>query len=118
QDAGGGRVSTISYDSPDPIEKTLKSFALDLTANPSFGQLINQARGEKVEVTMQQGNAAQPGTLTGVILGMEAQHQPHGKDAIVEVEMLNILCSEGIRSVPLSQVQRLRLLNPALEGEL
>src|SRR5262249_18451006 len=31
QDAGGGKVSTISYDSPDPIEKTLKSFALDLT---------------------------------------------------------------------------------------
>ncbi len=118
QDAGGGRVSTISYDSPDPIEKTLKSFALDLTYNPSFGQLINQARGEKVELTLQQGNAAQPGTVTGVILGMEAQHQPHGKDALVDVEMLNVLCSEGIRSIPLSQVQRLRFLNPALESEL
>jgi hypothetical protein len=118
QDAGGGKVSTISYDSPDPIEKTLKSFALDLTYNPSFGQLINQARGEKVELTLQQGNAAQPGTVTGVILGMESQRQPHGKDALVDVEMLNVLCTEGIRSVPLSQIQRLRLLNPALEGEL
>jgi hypothetical protein len=118
QDGGGGRVSTISYDSPDPIEKTLKSFALDLTYNPSFGQLLNQARGEKVEVTLQQNSAAQPGTLTGVILGMESQRQPAGKDAFVEVEMLNLLCSEGIRSVPLSQVLRLRLLNPALEGEL
>jgi hypothetical protein len=118
QDAGGGKVSTISYDSPDPIEKTLKSFALDLTYNPSFGQLINQARGEKVELTLQQGNAAQPGTVTGVILGMESQRQPHGKDALVDVEMLNVLCTEGIRSVPLSQVQRLRLLNPALESEL
>jgi hypothetical protein len=118
QDAGGGKVSTISYDSPDPIDKTLKSFALDLTYNPSFGQLINQARGEKVELTLQQGSAAQPGTVTGVILGMEAQRQPHGKDALVDVEMLNVLCSEGIRSVPLSQVQRLRLLNPALESEL
>src|SRR5712691_10192926 len=34
QDLGGGKISTISYDSPDPIEKTLKSFALDLTNNP------------------------------------------------------------------------------------
>ncbi|HEX5270795.1 MAG TPA: DUF4139 domain-containing protein, partial [Gemmataceae bacterium] len=118
QDSGGGKVSTISYDSPDPIEKTLKSFALDLTYNPSFGQLINQARGEKVELTLQQGNAAQPGTVTGTILGMESQRQPHGKDALVDVEMLNVLCTEGIRSVPLSQVQRLRLLNPALESEL
>jgi hypothetical protein len=118
QDSGGGKVGTISYDSPDPIDKTLKSFALDLTANPSFGQLVNQARGEKVELTLQQGNAAQPGTVTGVILGMESQQQPHGKDALVNVEILNVLCSEGIRSVPLSQIQRLRLLNPALEGEL
>jgi hypothetical protein len=118
QDAGGGKVSTVSYDSPDPIEKTLKSFALDLTYNPSFGQLVNQARGEKVEITMQQNNASQPGTMSGVILGMEAQHQPQGKEAVVEVEMLNILCSEGIRSIPLNQVQRLRFLNPALESEL
>ncbi len=118
QDKGGGRVSTISYDSPDPIEKTLKSFALDLTYNPSFGQLLNQARGEKVEVTMQQSNAGQPGTLSGVILGMESQHQPHGKDLLAEVEMLNLLCAEGVRSVPLTQVQRLRFLDPALESEL
>jgi hypothetical protein len=118
QDAGGGRVSTVSYDSPDPIEKTLKSFSLDLTYNPSFGQLINQARGEKIEVTLQQGSAAQPGTMTGVIVGMESQHQPHGQGAVIEIEMLNILCSEGMRSVPLSQVQRVRFLNPALESEL
>jgi hypothetical protein len=118
QDAGGGRVSTVSYDSPDPIEKTLKSFSLDLTYNPSFGQLINQARGEKIEVTLQQGSAAQPGTMTGVIVGMETQQQPHGQGPAVEVEMLNILCSEGLRSVPLNQVQRVRFLNPALESEL
>jgi hypothetical protein len=115
---GGGKVSSVSYDSPDPIEKTLKSFALDLTYNPSFGQLLNQARGEKVEVTLQQGSATQPGTLTGTILGMESQRQPQGKDAVVDVEMLNLLCAEGVRSVPLAQVGRVRFLNPALEGEL
>jgi hypothetical protein len=115
---GGGKVGSINYDSPDPIEKTLKSFALDLTYNPSFGQLLNQARGEKVEVTLVQGNAAQPGNLSGTILGMESQRQPHGKDALIDVEMLNLLCSEGVRSVPLSQVLRVRFLNPALESEL
>ncbi|HJT76417.1 MAG TPA: DUF4139 domain-containing protein, partial [Gemmataceae bacterium] len=115
---GGGRVSTISYDSPDPIEKTLKSFALDLTTNPSFGQLLNQARGEKVEVTLQTGSTAQPSTLNGIILGMESQRQPHGKDAVIDVEMLNLLCSEGVRGVPMAQVLRVRFLNPALESEL
>jgi hypothetical protein len=115
---GGGHVSSINYDSPDPIEKTLKSFALDLTYNPSFGQLLNQARGEKVEVTLQQSSGTQPGTLNGIIVGMESQRQPHGKDAVVDVEMLNLLCAEGVRSIPLSQVQRVRFLNAALESEL
>src|SRR5262249_4010559 len=31
QDQGGGRINTINYDNRDPIDKTLKSFALDLT---------------------------------------------------------------------------------------
>ena len=33
RDLGGGRISVVSLDSSDPVEKTLKSFALDLTQN-------------------------------------------------------------------------------------
>ena len=65
-DLGDGKVSTVSYDSEEPVDRTLKSFALDLTNNPTLGQILNQARGEKIEVVLQQANAAQPGTLTGV----------------------------------------------------
>src|SRR5438445_60775 len=49
QDMGGGHVAAVSYESHDPIDKTLKSFAVNLTQNPSYGQILNQARGEKVE---------------------------------------------------------------------
>ena len=42
QDQGGGKVSTVNYDSHDPVEKTLRSFAIDLSSNPSFGQVLNQ----------------------------------------------------------------------------
>jgi len=117
QDLGGGTISSISYDSQEPMEKTLRSFGLDLTSNPTFGQILNQARGEKVEVTMQPGSGSQPGTLSGVIVGMESHPPPADKDAAAEVHMLNLLCAEGMRSVPLSQVQRVRFLNPVLEGE-
>ncbi len=118
QDLGGGRVSAVSYDSRDPVEKTLKSFALNLTGNPTYGQLLNQARGEKVEVLMQQTNTTQPSTMTGVIMGIERQKQQVGKDGIVECEMLNLLCAEGIRNVKLTDVQKLRFLNPVIENEL
>jgi hypothetical protein len=117
-DLDGGRVGTVAYDSPDPIDKTLRSFAINFTGNPAFGQILNQARGEKVEVVLQQGNAAQPGTLTGAIVGVEKQKQAAGKDAVVEVEMLNLWCAEGLRSVKLADVQRIRFLNPALDAEV
>jgi hypothetical protein len=114
QDMGGGKVTAIGYDSHDPIDKTLKSFALDLTGNPSFGQILNQARGEKIEVTMQQTSTAQPGTLTGVVVGMEARK---GKNGEHEVELLNVLCAEGMRGISLDQIQRVRFLNPVLDSE-
>jgi hypothetical protein len=118
QDLGGGKVAAVNYDSPDPIERTLKTFALDLTANPSLGQLLNQARGEKVEVTLQSTAAGQPATLAGAIMGMEAQRQPHGKDQMIDVDVLNLVCPEGLRSVKLADVLRVRFLNPSLDAEL
>jgi hypothetical protein len=117
QDLGGGHVSAVSYESRDPIDKTLKSFAINLTQNPGYGQILNQARGEKVEVTLQSSSSAQPGTLTGTILGVEAQEQP-AKDKTVKVEMLNLWCAEGMRSVKLADVGRVRFLNPVMENEV
>lgn len=119
QDMGGGKVSVVGYDSAEPVERTLRSFALDLTGNPTFGQLLNQARGEKVEVTMQASTNTQPATLNGVILGMEAQRRSDQTGLLgTEVDFLNLLCTEGARSVPLKDVQRVRFLNPVLENEL
>jgi hypothetical protein len=116
QDLAGGRVSAVSYDSHEPIDKTLRSFSLDLSSNPSFGELLNQARGEKVEVVTH-ANSTHPGTFTGTIVGMESQKQP-AKDGMVDVELLNLLCADGVRSCPLSGIQRVRFLNPAVDSEL
>jgi hypothetical protein len=118
QDLGGGQVSAVSYDSHDPVEKTLQSFAINLNGNPSFAALLNQARGEKVEVVLQQANAAQPGTLTGSIVSVETQHQKVAKDAVADVEVLNLWCAEGLRNVKLADVQRLRFLSPVLDAEV
>jgi hypothetical protein len=118
QDLGGGHISTVSYESHDPIERTLKSYAINLTSNPTFSQILNQTRGEKVEVVLQQSTTTQPGTLTGSIVGVEHQRQPVGKDGVVEVETLNLWCAEGMRSVKLNELQRLRFLNPVMESEV
>jgi hypothetical protein len=116
RDLDGGAITTISYESNAPVERTLKSFAINLNNNPSFENILNQTRGEKVEVVLQQANANQPGTLNGTVVGTEKQKIPAGKDSI-EVGVLNLWCADGMRSVKLNEVQRIRFLNPVLDGE-
>ena len=103
RDLDGGHISAVSYDSNAPVEKTLQSFAVNLSASPTFGQILNQARGEKVEVVLQQANAAQPGTMTGSIMGVETKQEAVDK-AVVNVEQLNMWCADGMRSVKLSEL--------------
>jgi hypothetical protein len=117
RDLDGGHISTVSYDSNAPVERTLKSFAINLTGNPSFSSILSQARGEKVEVVMQQANATQPGTLSGTVIGVEKQKQAVGGKDTVEVELLNLWCSDGMRSLKLNEVQRVRFLNPIMDSE-
>ena len=117
RDLNGGHISAVSYDSNAPVEKTLQSFAVNLSSNPTFGQILNQARGEKVEVVLQQANAAQPGTLTGAVMGVEQKPEKADK-AVVNVEQLNLWCADGMRSVRLSDVQRVRFLNPVMDNEV
>ena len=111
QDFDGGQVSTVTYDSRDPITRTLKSFAIDLTDNAGLGNLLWQMRGERVEV-------ATPNLVQGTILGVETKKERVGDKDVIEVEYLNLLTDNGLRSIPLPQVQQLRVLNEQLNAEL
>ena len=110
QDLGGGRASTVTYGSMDPITKTLKTFAIDLTQNPTIADLLGQVRGEQAELDA--GKA-----MKGTILGIEKRKHRVEKD-VIEEEYLNLLTDEGLTSVALPSVQRIRLLNPKLDAEL
>ncbi|MBI3821910.1 MAG: DUF4139 domain-containing protein [Planctomycetes bacterium] len=116
QDAKG-RIGTVNYDSSDPIEKILRSFALDLTANPTFGQILNQARGEKIEISRSEKKDGQTTKITGTIVGMEIQHRPVGKDHVLDVEVLNLNTATGLMAIPMEQIVSVRFQNPTLENE-
>jgi hypothetical protein len=57
--------------------------------------------------------STQSATLTGVIVGMEEHAGPVEKEA----HQLNLLCAEGMRSVPLAQIQRIRFLDPVVDAD-
>ena len=111
QDLDGGQVSTVNYGSKDPITKTLKTFAVDLTANPTLAQLLQQVRGEKVEIEA-------PAKLSGVILGVETRKKQIAEHQFIDIDVLNLVTDEGLRAVPLETVSRIKLANPQLDSEL
>src|ERR1041385_3109197 len=83
QDLDGGRISPIVFASLDPIDRTLKSFAIDLTDNPPMSELLNRIRGVEVEVTA-------PKELQGFIVGVE-KHPQKTKDEVIDVFVLNLM---------------------------
>lgn len=109
QDNNGGSVSTINFGSKDPITKTLKTFAIDLTENPTLGQLLGQIRGEGVTVTA-------PEETSGTIVGVEKRKTAVG-DEVLEREFLNLLTDAGLKSIPLDSIGSIKLQNAELNAE-
>ena len=107
QDLDGGLVRGVTYSSRDPLDRTLKSFAIDLTGNPGLARILAQVRGEEVELLTSQ-------RLTGTVVGVESR--PTGEHTAAD--FLNILTDEGMRSIDLDMVRSVRFLNPRLQEEL
>src|SRR5262249_47380795 len=116
EDFDKGRIAAVSYDSREPISRTLASFAINLNGNPTFAGIVSQMRGERVEVVTTPGAANQPGKLSGVNVGVENQKVAAG-NTTVDVEILNLWCAEGLRAVKLPEVQQLPFSNPVVETE-
>jgi hypothetical protein len=113
QDLDGGKVGTVVYPSQDPLAKTLRSFQVDLSNNPSLAELLTQIRGSQVKVTIQAEH------LQGTILGLEKKQQMGSdKEQVVGVWMLNLITGGTVRSVPLDEVQRVELEDVQLQEEL
>ena len=112
QDENGGRVGAITYPSQDPIGKTLRSFQVDITANPSLADLLNQLRGARVTVVTPTDR------VTGTILGVETRPKATGQPQPVQVAVLNVLTGATLRSIELASVTSLTLEDPQLQSEL
>ena len=112
QDQNGGHVGAITYPSQDPLAKTLKSFQVDITQNPTLAQLLNQLRGARVTIE------AQAQRLSGTILGVEFHQVPTEKGEPISTAVLNLLTGATIRSINLASMSDLTLEDPQLQDEL
>ena len=104
EDLGGGTISRVTYGSREPIGRTLKSFAVDLTQPATLGDLLRQLRGEQVSVDA-------PNEIVGAIVGVDRRPQRWSANEFVETETLLLRTATGLRTVPLDSISETRFHN-------
>ena len=112
QDAGG-KVSGVQYPSQDPLDKTLKTFQIDLTGDPSMARVLSQLRGATVTISMAGDNRH------GTVVGVEERTVPATLTAPErKTAILNIFDGKGLGQVELEKVQSIQLDDERLQTEL
>ena len=110
--SGHGTVDSVTYGANEPVSRALKSFGVDISANPPLHDLLNQLRGTKVTVTV-------PNAITGSILNVEAHTRVVGTPpAEIKEYILDLVTAAGIQPVPLDSISSLTFDDAHLRQEL
>ncbi|HUE72927.1 MAG TPA: hypothetical protein VMP01_18725 [Pirellulaceae bacterium] len=110
QDRDGGLIKAVNYGSPEPLTRTLRTLAVDLTDSPTLAEIFQQLRGQEVELKT-------PQLLTGIIVGVEVRQLPRGEDKVAEVEVLHVRTKDGLQSVRLESIEQTRFLSEKVDRE-
>ncbi|MFW6156893.1 MAG: hypothetical protein ACOC7J_06215, partial [Armatimonadota bacterium] len=78
QDHSGGTIGPVTYAPRDPLERTLRSFAVDIADEPSLGTLLSRLRGAEVAITTSESE------ISGTVLGTEWQEKSVGDDVVLD----------------------------------
>ncbi len=111
-DESSGTVSAVTYESRDPIARTLKSFRIDLSGDPSLAALLGNLRGLAVRIKTSGQD------LAGRILGVEKKAELKGEEIVIEKSFLNVATPDGLRSLNLDDIQTLKFDDEAVNKDL
>lgn len=100
----GGSVQPAVYPSQDPIERTLASFAVNVSGNLTQGTLLRQLRGVPLKVEVEGGDVH-----TGQLIGVETRKK---------TEVLTILTESGMVAVKLERCRTVQVLDERRDREL
>ena len=123
-----GTARAVTYDNRAPAEITLKAFSIDLTENPSVGNLLHQVRGEKVEITDMSGSVV-AGNIVSVIkpdpkvitstptVSPDEERMQLTTVKEKPYESVTVLTDDGVQSVSLAKVKKVKFTKPELQAE-
>lgn len=111
-DHDGGAVSSISYESTQPLSKQLEDFAIHIPEGRAMSGLLGQLVGTRAVVLRADGRSE------GVIAGVEPFTRREG-EATLESHRLSLWVDGlALESHDLADVRRIELSDPALRKDL
>ncbi len=114
---GQGSIEGISYASKEPLARRLASFGINISDNPSAGELLQRLRGTPVRLRMPEGEVA------GVIMNVENrptifQGTANSQTTRHDLPWINLLTDNGVRSYNLTSATGFEIMDKALADEL
>ncbi|MGP1346040.1 MAG: hypothetical protein ACTS3F_05140 [Phycisphaerales bacterium] len=116
-DLDGGSVDSVNFASKLPLSRRLEGFGVDVSGSPSVEELLQQLSGERITMLTPDGQVG------GVIMSVERKQVPVASpsgDGMIAMSraFVNLLTSQGIRSVELDSVRSFELANEDLARDL
>ncbi len=111
-DDGGGTITSISYESTQPLSKQLEDFAIQIPENKAMSGLLAQLTGSRAIIFRSDGSSA------GVIAGVEPSRRREG-EATIESHRLSLwVDGTSLESHDLADIKRIELSDPVLRKDL
>ncbi|MEW6207596.1 MAG: carboxypeptidase regulatory-like domain-containing protein [Acidobacteriota bacterium] len=113
-DLSNGKISEVSIDSKETLERRLGAYAVALDRSNAAGMtsLLAQLKGARIEVS------ARGAILAGNIVGMEKRPRVISGERGESLELVLISESGQLRSVALDQIRAIRLLDSQLREDI
>ncbi len=112
-DLGGGKISSIRYETRDPLSKQLQDILIKVPEEAALSQFLSQLKGARLTAR------AAGETIEGRILGVEPVNEVVNNQAIKKGYRLVLLTEAGpIRSVDLFSISEFSLADEAIQSDL
>jgi hypothetical protein len=112
-DLGGGRISSIRYETRDPLSKQLQNILIKVPEEAALSQFLMQLKGARLTAR------AAGETIEGRILGVEPVTEVVNNQTIKNGYRLVLLTEAGpIRSLDLFSISEFSLADEALQRDL
>jgi hypothetical protein len=106
---------SVQYASADTLYQTLRSLSVDLSGNPGIADILNNLRGEEIEVYS-------PNQIRGRIIGVERKNQwvytETGMASMNDESVLTLFTSQGLRTVLIKDIVSFSFTNERINADL